>query len=74
MTRLPGLGAEAFRQKLAGLEISSNGFVPVSQMEGVLQQVAPGLSRHQAIGILRQLPRNTAQQVFAEALIGALGV
>ena len=53
---------------------ANNGLVPLTQAEGVLRDVAGSLSRHQAIAILRLLPRNNAQQVSVDALIRALGL
>ena len=74
VTCMPGLGAEAFRQKLAGLQASSTGLVPVTQLEALLREVAATLTRHQVIAILRNLPRTSAQQVSVESLVGALGM
>ncbi len=53
---------------------TNSGLVSLTQAEGVLRSVAGSLSRHQAIAILRQLPRNNAQQVSLDALIGALAL
>ena len=71
---MPGLGAEPFRQKLAGLQTSSTGLVPVTQVAALLQDIAATLSRHQVIAILRNLPRTAAQQVSVDSLVGALGL
>ena len=67
-----GFGVERFKQRLTGLQSSTSGYASVTQVEGLIREAAPSLSRHQAIAVLRQLPRDGAQQVSVEALCIAL--
>ena len=59
---------ETFKRRLVGLQTSDSSHVSASQIEGLVRETAPSLSRHQAIAILRQLQMSGAQQAPVEAL------